>query len=162
MKNYPGKKMLTTEGALRLYVLPCGGCLNILLLFVGNSAIGFQDLSPALQQEVQDLQKRMAVELQPLVLESTLTMQKLLETESHEARCKLLRFFVDAERKRLSTKKSLAGMFAGDTAELSSIPEAERLAPKSEKSDDKEEDDDNTPPTEGSQSIITDEPDAWG
>jgi len=40
------------------------------------SAIGFTDLSPELQKEVQDLQKRMTVELQPLVLESTLTMQK--------------------------------------------------------------------------------------
>mmetsp|Transcript_18974 Transcript_18974/g.29229 ORF Transcript_18974/g.29229 Transcript_18974/m.29229 type:complete len:408 (+) Transcript_18974:215-1438(+) len=40
------------------------------------SAIGFQDLSPALQEEVKELQKRMAVELEPLILESTLTMQK--------------------------------------------------------------------------------------
>lgn len=124
-----------------------------------RSAIGFQDLSPALQQEVQDLQKRMAVELQPLVLESTLTMQKLLETESHEDRCKLLRFFVDAERKRLSTKKSLTGMFAGTTAGLSSIPEEERLGKTPEKSE--EEDPDEDPPAEGSKSIL-DEPDAWG
>lgn len=124
------------------------------------SAIGFQDLSPALQAEVQELQKRMAVELQPLVLESTLTMQKLLETESHEERCKLLQFFIDAERKRLSTKKSLTGMFAGTTAGSSSIPEEERLAPKSEK-----EEKDTPPPTEPTESpksIFTDEPDAWG
>ena len=98
----------------------------------------------------------MAVELQPLVLESTLTMQKLLETESHAARCELLQFFIEAERKRLSTKKSLAGMFAGKTAGLSSIPEEERLSSTSKK--DKKDDDDN----QTSKSIITDEPDAWG
>lgn len=124
------------------------------------SAIGFQDLSPALQAEVQELQKRMAVELQPLVLESTLTMQKLLETETHEERCKLLQFFIDAERKRLSTKKSLAGMFAGTTADSSSIPEAERLSPTPEK-----EEKVTPPPAESAESpksIFTDEPDAWG
>ncbi|CAB9501368.1 ATP-dependent protease La (LON) domain [Seminavis robusta] len=122
------------------------------------SAIGFQDLSPGLQQEVQDLQKRMAVELQPLVLESTLTMQKLLETESHEARCKLLQFFVEAERKRLATKKSLAGMFAGETAGSSAdIPEEERLGPSSSSKSSSSDDS-----SASSKSILTDEPDAWG
>ena len=43
------------------------------------SAIGFTDLSPELQKEVTELQKRMSLELRPLVLESTLTMQKILE-----------------------------------------------------------------------------------
>ena len=75
------------------------------------SMISFQDLSPQLQQEVQELQKRMACELEPLVLEATLTMQKILEAESHTDRCKLVKFFIDAERKRLSAKKSLQGMF---------------------------------------------------
>jgi len=75
------------------------------------SAIGFTDLSPALQEEVKELQKRMAIELQPLVLESTLTMQKLLEAEDHKERVNLLRFFVDEDRKRLGAKKLLQGMF---------------------------------------------------
>ena len=108
---------------------------------------------------MQDLQKRMAVELQPLVLESTLTMQKILETESHEDRCKLLQHFIEAERKRLSTKKSLTGMFSGNTAGLSSIPDEERLdTPEKGKPGDSDAD---TPPGE-SKSILTDEPDAWG
>jgi len=118
------------------------------------SAIGFQDLSPALQKEVQELQKRMAVELQPLVLESTLTMQKILEAEDHKARCKLLKFFIDAERKRLSTKKSLKGMFSSDgssdvdlAALESAMPDEERIV-----SDDR--------PTKP-RSIMTDEPDAF-
>ena len=54
----------------------------------------------------------MAVDLEPLILESTLTMQKILEAEHHEARCELLRYFIDAERKRLNAKKTLRGMFA--------------------------------------------------
>ena len=96
----------------------------------------------------------MAVELQPLVLESTLTMQKLLETENHESRCKLLQYFIEAERKRLSTKKSLAGMFAGNSANLASdVPEEERLEPTKKKPDDS---------SSSPKSIITDEPDAWG
>jgi hypothetical protein len=49
-----------------------------------TSAIGFGDLSAELQQELQELQKRMAVELKPLVLESSLTMQKILEADSHK------------------------------------------------------------------------------
>lgn len=101
------------------------------------------------------MQKRMAVELQPLVHESTLTMQKLLEGDDHEARCTLLKHFVDAERKRLSTKKSLAGIFSGVMGDsASSIPEEEKLeAPKA-----KDDDDDK----DSSTSIFTDEPDAWG
>lgn len=98
----------------------------------------------------------MSTELQPLVLESTLTMQKLLEADDHDARCNLLKFFIDAERKRLSTKKTLTGMFAGKTA--GSIPAEERLESQSKKDDD---DDKNEGPDDG-KSILTDEPDAWG
>ena len=54
----------------------------------------------------------MAVELQPLVLESTLTMQKILECPDHTARLKLVRHFVEAETKRLTTKKALKSMFS--------------------------------------------------
>jgi hypothetical protein len=78
-----------------------------------GSAIGFQDLSPSLQQEITELQKRMAVELQPLVLESTLTMQKILEAKDHSERLVLVRHFIIAETKRLRTKKALKGMFTG-------------------------------------------------
>jgi len=77
------------------------------------SAIGFDDLSPSLQQEVKDLQKRMQQELKPLVLESTLTIQKVLECNDHGERVDLLRYFVDAEKRRLDAKSTLQGMFSG-------------------------------------------------
>jgi len=77
------------------------------------SAIGFDDLSPSLQQEVKDLQKRMQSELKPLVLESTLTIQKILECEDHGERVDLLRYFVQAEKRRLDAKATLKGMFLG-------------------------------------------------
>lgn len=89
---------------------PCSTALSRFFSYV-HSAIGFQDLSAELQKEVIDLQKRMAVELQPLVLESTLTMQKILECPDHSARLKLVRHFVQAETKRLSTKKAIQTMF---------------------------------------------------
>jgi len=79
------------------------------------STIGFGDLSPALQEEVQDLQKRMTQELRPLVLESTLTIQKILEAKDHTARLSLLNYFMDAERKRLEAKQLLQGMFTGSS-----------------------------------------------
>lgn len=85
------------------------------------SSISFQDLSEDLQNEVQNLQKRMAIDLEPLVLESTLTMQKILEAEDHEARCELLRYFIDAERRRLNAKKTLRGMFASSTDSSSEV-----------------------------------------
>jgi len=123
------------------------------------SAIGFQDLSPALQEEVQELQKRMAIELQPLVLESTLTMQKILEAEDHSARCKLLRHFVDAERKRLSTKKSLQGMFSSDSdAEKDVSLEASMPAEEMISDDDKDSEKETASKP---RSIFTDEPDAF-
>ncbi|KAL7563193.1 hypothetical protein ACA910_014469 [Epithemia clementina (nom. ined.)] len=78
------------------------------------SAVGYNELSRDLQQEVKELQQRMAVELQPLVLESTLTMQKILEASNHTERLKLLRCFMQAETKRLNTKRTLQGMFSGN------------------------------------------------
>lgn len=81
------------------------------------SAIGFQDLSPDLQIELQTLQQRMTAELKPLLLEQTLSMQKILEAEDHDGRIELMRYFVDAERKRLSAKKTLQSMFQGETTE---------------------------------------------
>jgi len=85
------------------------------------SAIGFGDLTPELQQELQELQKRMAVELQPLVLESSLTMQKIIEAEDHSARCKLLKYFMQAETTRLATKKSLMGLFSSESEPDSTV-----------------------------------------
>lgn len=87
------------------------------------SAIGFGDLTPELQQELQELQKRMAIELQPLVLESSLTMQKIIEAESHSDRCKLLKYFMQAETTRLATKKSLKGLFSSQGESLSTVEE---------------------------------------
>ncbi len=104
-------------------------------------------MSPALQQEVTQLQKRMAVELQPLVLESQLSMQKLLEATDHKERCRLLRNFIDAERSRLNVRKTLRGMFPGtsSTSTESSVPREETMMA-----------DDSKP-----RSIFTDEPDAF-
>ena len=60
----------------------------------------------------------MAVELQPLVLESTLTMQKILECPDHVSRVKLVRHFIEAETKRLNTKKAIQGMFSGKSSSI--------------------------------------------
>lgn len=84
------------------------------------SAIGFQDLSPELQAELIDLQKRMTAELKPLMLEQTLSMQKILEAADHEERVALMHYFVDAERKRLQAKKTLKGMFGGEATAVTS------------------------------------------
>ena len=125
------------------------------LLFIPNfpvSAIGFGDLTPELQQELQELQKRMAVELQPLVLESSLTMQKIIEAEDHSARCKLLKYFMQAETTRLSTKKSLMGLFSSDGDSDSTVEEgipADELISSTEEAE------------ETKSSTFFDEPDAF-
>ena len=96
-----------------------------------RSVVSFQDLSPELQNEVVALQKRMAVELQPLVLESTLTIQKLLECPDHSARVALLKSFVEAESKRLNTKKAIKGMFASQgksSVDQSLFPSEEQIS----------------------------------
>ncbi len=116
------------------------------------SAIGFGDLTPELQDELQALQKRMAVELQPLVLESSLTMQKIIEAEDHTARCKLLKYFMKAETTRLSTKKSLMGLFSSDSESDSTVDEG---IPADEMISEEEE------PTQTKTSSIFDEPDAF-
>jgi len=120
------------------------------------SAIGFQDLSPALQEEVKDLQKRMAVELEPLILESTLTMQKILEAEDHKGRVNLLRYFIDNERNRLNAKKTLQGMFSPTTLSAETVDEADDDEKEKKKKTDTGGKDD-APPT----SIFMDEPDAF-
>mmetsp|Transcript_10445 Transcript_10445/g.13823 ORF Transcript_10445/g.13823 Transcript_10445/m.13823 type:complete len:485 (+) Transcript_10445:82-1536(+) len=118
------------------------------------SAIGFEELSAELQQEVKDLQKRMAVEIQPLVLESTLTMQKILEAEDHPARLKLLKYFIENETNRLSTKRTLKSIFTGiggsDTLDRVEEPVTKKNAPPSPK-----------PPQPPTSSIFIDEEDAF-
>jgi Lon protease-like protein len=76
------------------------------------SAIGFEDLSKELQDELKELQKRMSIELQPMVLESMLAIQKILEAENHTARCEMLKVFIESETRRLDAKKTLQGMFS--------------------------------------------------
>ena len=99
-------------------------------LGVHSSAIGFQDLSPELQNEVRELQKRMAVELEPLILEQSLTMQKILEANDHKARCRLLKYFITAELRRLESKKTLKGIFSSTAFASTSLDESK--VPKEE------------------------------
>lgn len=54
----------------------------------------------------------MVVELDPLHLESVITMQKILECPDHTARLQLLRSVIEAETKRLNTKKKIQGIFS--------------------------------------------------
>jgi hypothetical protein len=72
----------------------------------------------------------MAVELKPLVLESSLTMQKILEADGHTARCKLLKYFVAAERDRLCTKKSLQGVFLSEGNSISTLEVSSAIPPE--------------------------------
>jgi hypothetical protein len=105
----------------------------------------------------------MAIELQPLVMESSLTMQKLLEAEDHKARLKLLKYFMDAECRRLDTKKRLKGIFssgsldASTSATSSTIPKEEMLLDKEDKPATSRNDGD----ASSSKSIFFDEPDAF-
>lgn len=104
------------------------------------SAISFQDLSPELQTELFDLQKRMTAELKPLLLEQTLSMQKILEAADHDERVELMRYFVDAERKRLQARKTLKSLLGGSPSsvaardEPTAAPQPPKLEPEEPKS----------------------------
>lgn len=78
-----------------------------------SATIDIKNLTPELQKDVKELQKRMATELKPLALETTLTLQKILEAKTHSQRVKTLRLFVEAESRRLKAKHLLRGMFTG-------------------------------------------------
>ncbi len=155
-----------------------------LLPVIINSAIGFNDLSPALQKEVQDLQKRMNVELQPLVLESTLTIQKILEAKDHKARCLLLKHFIDVEKKRLDAKCTLRKLSSGDTsaiaeeesdgqtqkavlesasasASASASSDAAKSSSKAAATSAVDNKDDTLPPPSSQGALLVDEPDAF-
>jgi hypothetical protein len=90
-------------------------------------------------------------------------MQKILEAEDHKARCNLLRHFIDSERKRLSARNLLRGMFSGSPIGMDEeIPESiksetldalEALANPVDDSDDES--------VVKSQSIFTDDEDAF-
>ena len=128
------------------------------------SAIGFEDLSPSLQQEVTELQMAMTKELKPLILESTLTIQKLLEAEGHEDRLGLLNYFMNAEKKRLDAKKTLQGMFTGLSTAVTteSTPDDIKADETTTGSQYKEEEESSNDDTgSSSTSIMTDEPDAF-
>lgn len=96
----------------------------------------------------------MSVELQPLALESTLTMQKVLEANDHTERLLLVRNFMEAETKRLGTKRALQGMFSGKTTlSDASIPAEEQLSEEEEE----EEESEAAKPS----NFFNDEPDAF-
>jgi hypothetical protein len=118
-----------------------------------RSAIGFDDLSPILQKEVNELRKRMATELQPLILESTLTMQKILEAHDHTARLKLVRHFIEAETKRLETKKAVKGMFKESSSETKDSPTTKDVSKEAEETKKMLDN--------PASSLFTDEPDAF-
>ena len=104
-------------------------------------------LSPELQKDVQELEKRMTMELKPLALESALAMQKILEAETHKKRVKTVRFFVDAEIRRLKAKTALQGMFSSTTG-LTNEGEVKR-------------DSSDRDGTSSAGSLLMDEPDAF-
>jgi hypothetical protein len=72
----------------------------------------------------------MITELQPLMLESALSMQKILEAPDHTGRLQLLRSFIDSEKRRLNTKKTLQGLFAktDEPSNLTGVPAEELMA----------------------------------
>jgi Lon protease-like protein len=120
------------------------------------SAIGFEDLSVDLQKELIDLQERMAAELKPLLLEQTLSMQKLLEAENHTERLELMRYFIDSERKRLLARKSLKDLFSG-ASKSSTTSSSSSVATKESDSQNKEE----TEMKAATQNSYFDDGDAW-
>ncbi len=97
----------------------------------------------------------MSKELQPMVLESTLAIQKIIEAEDHTARCELLEYFINAEVQRLITKKTLQGMFDG-TAVL-----AEEVEVEEDEMDEEESKKDDKDGPGGNGSLLVDEPDAF-
>ena len=72
----------------------------------------------------------MAVELEPLILEQSLTMQKILEADDHKARCRLLKYFITAELRRLESKKTLKGIFSSPSFASTALDES--TVPKEE------------------------------
>lgn len=96
------------------------------------SAIGFDDLSAELKAELADLQERMTKELKPLLLEQTLSMQKILEAENHKERVELMTYFVNAERQRLQARKSLKSIFGGSGSIYSSAASKKESADEAE------------------------------
>ena len=56
-------------------------------------------------------------------------MQKILECPDHTARLLLVRSFVEAETKRLTTKKTITGMFSGEAkVDESLFPPEEQIS----------------------------------
>lgn len=84
----------------------------------------------------------MNVELKPLVLESTLTIQKILEAKDHKARCLLLKHFIDVEKKRLDAKSTLQGMFAGDAFAVTDMEDGQALKKDVDEDEEEEEEKD--------------------
>ena len=107
----------------------------------------------------------MAIELQPLILESTLAMQKILEANTHCDRLNLLRFFVNAERKRLEAKKTLQGMFFAKDSESQDDDDVVNVNDNDDKGKEKDElssfkEDDNLKKNTES-TIFIEDPDAF-
>lgn len=101
---------------------------------------------------MQKIQNRMEVELRPLLLESALTMQKILEADGHVERLNLLKYFMTAETRRLASKKTLKGIFSGTIPTTAEEPVTPSI-PAEETIDE--------PKSSGKSSTFFDEPDAF-
>jgi len=134
------------------------------------SAVEFKDLPLSFQKEIRELEKRMQVELKPLVLEQMLGIQACLEAPSHVDRCRLLTHFFDSERKRLTARRSLEGIFkmmdgtnntttTATTEYDENIPKEELLLDDDEATTMKDDSTDMPPPP--TSSLLSDEEDAF-
>lgn len=101
-------------------------CFSLILFPTNDSVIDFDSLTPELKQDVIKLQKRLALELTPLALELSVSMQEVLETQTHKDRLRLLKSFAIAETHRLETKQIIQELFGGADSSAERVDELHR------------------------------------
>lgn len=74
--------------------------------------ISYSDLPQDMKDEINSLKSRITAEVEPLVMENNLGVQRLLAAKTHEKRVKLLGKEFSNERKRLEARESLKKMLS--------------------------------------------------
>jgi len=70
-------------------------------------AVSYADLPDDMKREINTLKSRIAAEVEPMILENNLAVQKLLSARSHISRLELFTRYFETERKRLEARESL-------------------------------------------------------
>eukprot|EP00930_Biecheleria_cincta_P072136 TRINITY_DN59584_c0_g1_i1.p1 TRINITY_DN59584_c0_g1~~TRINITY_DN59584_c0_g1_i1.p1 ORF type:complete len:399 (-),score=58.30 TRINITY_DN59584_c0_g1_i1:79-1275(-) len=123
-KNYLGQRAKLLQSKFEAELK------SLLVAFFKKSGQGIPmqvtigDLPPNIQKEVYSMQEQLQEDVKPLFEEETITVQKLIQSESHHRRLTMLQSMLQNEQRRLGARLALKSLFQESEPGEAGEPEA--------------------------------------